>query len=388
MRTLGLMTGEDYAAQLRSDDEQFQLLLSDVAVPETWFFRGGQVFAHLARRVADVLRQRKQDQTYRILSVPCSTGEEPYSMAIALVEAGVRPASWEIEGVDVCSRHLEVARGARFGSFSFRQMPAPLQNRYFKAVEGGRELDSVIRSRVRFRPGNLADPLFLGGEGAFDLILCRNLFIYLTPDARRQALNTILRLLAADGWLCTGHADPIDVEHSGFTRTGPGAYFLYRRTAESRQAGKKLQGVNGSRPKAVKRKYTTTKLHSDHRTIARSGHLDARVPSAASAAVADLLVQARQQADRGRLAEALASCQEELTRVGPSADLYSLMGVIYQARQENGEAVRCYQRALYMNREHPEALTHLMLLVQERGDGAQAERLRRRLERVASGGEA
>src|SRR5262249_43936503 len=102
----------------------------------------------------------------------------------------------------------------------------------------------------------------------------------------------------------------------------------------------------------------------------------------------DLLGRARQQADSGQLADALASCQEQLARVGPSADLYSLMGVIHQARRENDEAVRCYQRALYLVGEHTEALAHLMLLSQARGDNAQAERLRRRLERAAPGGDA
>src|SRR5262249_46302303 len=81
MRALGLTTAEAYAARLGADVEEFQLLLADVAVPETWFFRGGQVFAHLAGRVADVVRQRSFGRRYRILSVPCSTGEEPYSLA-------------------------------------------------------------------------------------------------------------------------------------------------------------------------------------------------------------------------------------------------------------------------------------------------------------------
>jgi chemotaxis protein methyltransferase WspC len=373
MRALGLTTGEDYAARLVGDWEQFQLLLADVAVPETWFFRGGQVFAHLAERVAEVVRQRERENAYRILSVPCSTGEEPYSLAIALAEAGASAAAWEIDAVDVCSRHLEVARRARFGKFSFRQTPSMLRDRYFHPVEGGWELDARICSRVRFRQGNLADPLFLAGEASFDLILCRNLFIYLTPDARRQALNTIVRLLAADGWLCMGHADPFDFQDSRFMRVGPGAYFLYCRVAGPA-------------------KQPPTVLESPESRSAERGARSARQPALRAArfvlpaSPVDFLDRARQQADGGRLAEALLSCQEQLACVGPSADLYSLMGVIHQARQEEEEAVRCYHRALYLEPEHAEALRHLMLLSQERGDGVQAERLRRRLERVAPGG--
>jgi chemotaxis protein methyltransferase WspC len=298
-----------------------------------------------------------------MLSVPCSTGEEPYSLAIALADAGVAPAFWEIQAVDVSSGHLEIARRARFGNFSFRQTPSVLRERYFQPTDGGWELDCGIRGRVRFRQGNLLDPRLLAGEEGFDLILCRNLFIYLNLEARRQAVNTLVRLLAADGWLCTGHADPLDLQDSRFTRTGPAGYFLYRRV---------------TRPASQPPTPLTPNLAVPASAVA----------SVEAASPGNLLEQARRHADGGRLAEALVSCQEQVLRVGPSADLYSLMGIIHQARQERDEAMRCFQRALYLQRDHTEALTHLMLLSQERGDGMQAERLRRRLEQVAPGGEA
>jgi chemotaxis protein methyltransferase WspC len=110
--------------------------------------------------------------------------------------------------------------------------------------------------------------------------------------------------------------------------------------------------------------------------------LDIPVPSV------NLLARARQQADGGQLDEALATCQMHLSQSSPSADAFSLLGVIHQARRESDEAVRCFQRALYLEPAHRDALTHLMLLCQEQGDYAQAERLRRRLDRPVSGGEA
>ncbi|HLJ95069.1 MAG TPA: CheR family methyltransferase [Gemmataceae bacterium] len=368
MRALGLTAPEAYATRLAGDAEEFQILLADVAVPETWFFRGGEVFTYLAGHVGDAVRQQGSGKRFRILSVPCSTGEEPYSLAIALTEAGVLPASWEIEALDLSFGHVKTARQARFGKFSFRQTTPALRDRYFKPVESCWELDPRIRSRVRFRQGNLLDPQFLVNEESFDLILCRNLFIYLHPDARQQALNTIIRLLAADGWLCVGHADRLDIHNACLTRAGPESYFLYRRAA-----------------------LPASPAPTVSKTLAPP-NLDHTVPESALAAAEGsspvaLLEHARQQADSGKLADALASCQEQLARVGPSADLYSLMGVIHQAQQEQDAAVRCYQRALYLDRDHPEALAHLMLLSQERGDGVQAERLRRRLKRVTPGGD-
>ena len=110
-------------------------------------------------------------------------------------------------------------------------------------------------------------------------------------------------------------------------------------------------------------------------------------PPSTPPAVVDSLAAARQLADSGQLADALACCREDLGRSGPSADLYSLMGVIQQAMQERDEAIRCFQRALYLKPTHAEAMAHLLLLCQEQGDDDQAQRLRQRLERVVPGGE-
>jgi chemotaxis protein methyltransferase WspC len=379
---LGLAGTTAYAARLAVDPQELQVVLADVAVPETWFFRGGAVFDYLARRVADAGPIRASGTRFRTLSVPCSTGEEPYSFAIALAEAGVPPGACEIEAVDLSAAHLDKARRARFSDFSFRQTPPGLCQRYFRPVDGGWELDPAIRAGVRFRQGNLLDPGLLAGAGPFDLIFCRNLFIYLHREARRQVLDTLAGLLAPDGRLCTGHAEPLEFQDTRFTPAGPPEYFLYR-----------MAPTPVTRPLAIPAWSPPPRLEpASPPTVPREGHK----PEALAKGVAafaqpptpvELLDRARRQADGGQLADALASCREQLAGSGPSADLYSLMGLIHQARGERGEAVVCYQRALYMEREHAEALSHLMLLYQEQGNHAQAERLRRRLGHT-SGGEA
>jgi chemotaxis protein methyltransferase WspC len=100
----------------------------------------------------------------------------------------------------------------------------------------------------------------------------------------------------------------------------------------------------------------------------------------------DALTRARQLADAGQLDGALAACQAHLAGAGPSADLFSLQGVIHQARHERAEAAACFRKALYLDPAHAEALTHLIFLCEEDGDLAAAERLRRRLRRTAAGG--
>ena len=200
-----------------------------MVVSETWFLRGGELFAYLAEHARTTLRGRGPNGVFRALSVPCSTGEEPYSLAIALADLGLSPARFRIDGVDISPRAINQARRGVFGQLSFRQTPPEVRHRHFRPVEGGWEIDPFLRSCVRFSSGNLLDPSFRGLERPYDLIFCRNLFIYLHPAAREQGLAVLTRLLAPQGLLCLGHAESLDPEDGRFERVGPDGFFLYRR---------------------------------------------------------------------------------------------------------------------------------------------------------------
>jgi len=375
MRALGLSDPAAYAARLAGDAEEFASLVDEVIIPETWFFRGGPLFHYLADHVKTTLRGRPAGRPFRALSVPCSTGEEPYSLALALHEAGVPAADRTILGVDLSRRCLERARAGSYGDFSFRQTDPDLRRRSFRPAGGRWQIDAGVRDGVEFREGNLLDPLLLAGEAPFDLVLCRNLFIYLLPAARRQAVQTLERLLAPDGLLCVGYAEPLELLAPQFRRVGPEECFLYRRGQAPPLASEPpgLPRRSGRRGQAPPLAPPLAGRDSGARPAARSAE--------------DLLAEARRRADQGELAEALAACRTHLDRAGPSAALYALLGAVHQARREPDEAVRCFQNALYLDPDHVEALAHLMLLCQERGDGARVALLRRRLERVAAGGE-
>ena len=166
-----------------------------------------------------------------MLSVPCAAGQEPYSLAIALKERGLAPARCQIVGVDVSPRQVLQAQQGVFSNFSFRELDPVLRDRYFREEADGWNLRPALRQRVRFTTGNMVDPQFLLGERPFDLIFCRNLLIYLHPAARRQVLDTLDRLLAPTGLVCTGSAEPLAHLDARFVATGPQEYFLYRRAS-------------------------------------------------------------------------------------------------------------------------------------------------------------
>jgi chemotaxis protein methyltransferase WspC len=381
MRALRLTDAIAYAGRLAGDADAFAALVERLVVPETWFFRGAGLFEELARIVARFTGGRP----FRALSVPCSSGEEPYSLAIALAEAGVPPERWSIEGYDLSPRLIAAARRGLFREFSFRQTEPSLRERYFRPISDGWELAESIRGRVRFDVGNIADLAFLPGvSGAYDLILCRNLLIYLTPAARTQALTTVERLLVPGGLFAVGVAEPQALVDRPFRRAGTQPHFLFRYEAAGRP-----KSLDESRLKVVPK------------------HAPARHPSASLAAAAssvaalreagrphrgqlqkspvrgadDALDRARRLADAGRLDDALS----EVAQAGATADAFSLVGVIQQARGDRAAAAVAFRKALYLDPAHREALTHSMLLADQRGDTDRAAVLRERLGRT--GGE-
>jgi chemotaxis protein methyltransferase WspC len=357
MKALGARDGDAYAARLRHDDAEFAALLDEVVVPETWFFRGGDVFGYLAGLIRSALLSRP---AFRALSLPCSTGEEPYSLAIALAERRVTGCA--IDGVDISPRNLDEARRGVFGELSFRQTPPALRGRYFSAVPGGWELDPAIRPAVRFLPGNVLDPLLLPAA-SYDLILCRNLFIYLGPAARQRALANLDRMLAPGGLLGLGFAEPIDRADRRFEPAGPADLFLYRRPpATLPPPAVPLLPAPRPAPLLLPQPRRAEPPPEPARTIER----------------------ARLAADRGSYEEAYTLCDRLLAESGPDADTYALMGVIQQARHLTEEARRHLERALYLAPNHREALFHLLLLHEQRGDAERAGVLRRRLERAGS----
>jgi chemotaxis protein methyltransferase WspC len=372
MRLCGVEDAFAYAGLLAADAQEFQALAEEVSVPETWFFRGGfDLFAHLAAIVRDALSTNPARPPFRILSAPCSSGEEPYSLAIALAEAGVAPSAWTMEGIDFSSRALEKARAGRYRAFSFRQTDAELRARYFRALENDWEIAPAMREQVRFRQGNLSEPL--AAEPQYDLIFCRNLLIYLHEAARGQVLANLDRLLAPEGILCTGPAEPVSRMDGRFELLDVEPFCLYRRA-----------GSVGER-RGVSPPWTGQPQQLHYPRQAYAAPLANHAPGPEGP---DPLTHARQLADAGKIDQGLALCTAHLQNAGPSAGAYALSGILRQALHEDDEAVRCYERALYLDPRHVEALTHLMLLCRKRGELDRAEILRRRLQESQSRGEA
>lgn len=170
---------------------------------ETFWFRDRGHFELLKERLlADLSRQRFR--TLRIWSAACSTGQEPYSIAITALEAvregWLSRANLRIVGTDLSQQVLKTAADAVYSDLSLsRGLPEPLRQRYFQPHANGWRLKPEVRALVRFQPFNLLKPYT--ALGRFDLIFCRNVLIYFTPETKRDILQRLAAALEPGGYL-------------------------------------------------------------------------------------------------------------------------------------------------------------------------------------------
>jgi chemotaxis protein methyltransferase WspC len=376
MAALGICTPEEYRTAVATSSDEFQELIEAIVVPETWFFRHPEAFAELAAIGDRWIRESAR--TLRLLSVPCSTGEEPYSMAIALLERGIPPERFVVDAVDISKRNVLAGERGLFGRNSFRSDSAPALNHVVSVRKRYRIADAVQR-QVRFRHGNLLAEDFLAQHGPYDAVFCRNLLIYFDADAQRRALRTVDRLLAPEGVLFVGPADGFAALTFGFAPAGRSGAFSYCRPAANARRAQPSSTVSALRPR---------------RNVRVPSHAPARKPQVTKPGAADVtgsvpeervtLARARDLADAGRLREAAEACAMYLKSNGPCADAYYLLGLLADAEKDAASATNWYRKALYLNPHHADALAQLALLSAQQGRGEQATVLNARARRAAS----
>lgn len=361
VRATGAGSAEAYASRWLGNPAEFQALVNRVVVPETWFFRMPESFAEIERRAREVAAEGR---TFRAACIPCSTGEEPYSLALTLGDSGLSPDAWEIDAADASTEAVAAARRGIYREPSMRSVPTAIRDRHFRAGPGGWELSTAIRDRVRITTGNVLDStLFEERAGEYDAVFCRNLLIYLTPAARSTALDHLTRLLRPDGVLAVGHAEPGCLANRGFAAVGSPAAFTFARTAAPAPASI-LSTWNWSPPAPVPAMPAPAK--------------SPQLPPTPT------LSDARDLANRGDLTAALAECQRIVT-VTPSADGYALLGTILLARGDRPAARAALRKALYLDPNHPEALAQSLAAALAEGDATQAAALRARLDKLPRG---
>jgi chemotaxis protein methyltransferase WspC len=221
-----------YWERLCASDRELQALIEAIVVPETWFFRDHEAFAALVRVVREEWLAKHAQGTLRLLSLPCSTGEEPFSMAMALLDGGLPPARFHIDAVDISTRAIAWAERGLYGKNSFRAKDLGFRDRYFEPVERGHRLSDVVRRQVTFRHGNLLSSGGLRGAQGYDVIFCRNMLIYFDEASQRETIEAMYDCLSPGGYICLGHSESMSRMSSLFRPRKFGEVILYQKPME------------------------------------------------------------------------------------------------------------------------------------------------------------
>jgi chemotaxis protein methyltransferase CheR len=225
------------ALRFEASGAELQHLTNLMTVNETYFFREEYQFECLVRSILPEITKRKRDRSpIRIWAVPSSSGEEPYSIALYLLEYWAGINDWDIEIIssDIDTRILDHARTGLYSDRSVQNLPEKLRRKYFARTMQGHQICDDLREAVEFTRVNLSDRAETRSYRNFDVIFCRNLLIYFDDASRRTAAETFYDAMNPGGFVCLGHSESMSRISSLFNvRKFPEA-IVYQKPTEVR----------------------------------------------------------------------------------------------------------------------------------------------------------
>ena len=381
MRRIGVSDVIAFVGLLAQDGPVFDDLMAEVTIGETYFFRETAQFGVLRETIIpDLASRRAPGEKIRVWSAGCSTGEEPYSLAIALAEANVDSY---VVGTDVSRERLGAARRGEYRRWSFRGVAESVIERHFRKSADGFVLAPDVRRAVDFRYLNLASdcyPNLSSGVWGMDLIFCRNVLIYFDRETIARVAASMLASLADGGWIVLGSADPPlnDFVNCEVLRTKAG--LVYRHATAKSSASpfggrpqspvvepRQLRRVESDPFVAVAPQHEPPK-HGEPRDDT-AGHGVQRDDSAKNDAQT-----VRALANAGRLADAGRACAAALDVHRDNAELHYLHAILLAEGGQFTESARAAKRALYLERDMIVAHLALGTALLREGDATAAQR--------------
>ncbi len=371
MAAAGIADVAAYRAALERP-AMFAALADRLTVGETYFYRDPSHFALLRQEVLPTLERKKGRRAARAWSAGCSTGEEPYTLAMIFADCGFGAAS-TILATDLSTAALDKARRGCYRPWSLRG--SPLARRHLVDEGGLLCVDDAIKRAVDFRALNLAAPGWPSvetGTLGLDLILCRNVLIYLAPDAIEAIARRLFDALADDGWLILGPSDPALDRFAPFVVEVRDEVIVYRRM-EARPATAPRPATWRPRVKSAPKTPTLPARRATPAPTAPVRPPTTPAPSDDEAAV-------RAIAYRDGTPAAVRALTEQLRRRPMAAELHYLHALLLTDLGRLDDAVEATRRVLYLQPDI--VVAHLLLGTLQRRRGAFAEA--RRALQVAS----
>lgn len=228
---LGFDSLLDYYYLLRYDDQggrELQRLVETLVVHETYFFREPEPLQVLVRSILPEMLAQSPADPLRVWCAACATGEEPYSLAMMIAQAGLQDRV-QVTASDLSERALEHARAGRYGPRSLRRMPANAPFRRALEDAGGVRVPDDVRARVEWARVNLVDPEEVRALGSFDVVLCRNVMIYFSDATVVRVAQSLADVIRPGGVLVVGTAESLLRFGTAFQCEERAGAFFYRR---------------------------------------------------------------------------------------------------------------------------------------------------------------
>src|SRR4051794_24105396 len=334
--------------------DERQALVDEVTIPETHFFRNPpQIRALRTHVLPELLRHAASTRRLRIWSAGCSTGEEPYTVAMLLRELLPATSGWDVQvlATDVSTRAIAAAEAGRYGERAFVMTEPVDQQRFFWLDTDSR--DFVVRDEVRdlveFRHHNLVTDPPPFGPGEVDLVLCRNVTIYFDRTTTKRLMQRLHGSLHDGGYLFLGHAETLWQLSSDFALVSLGDAFVYRRAdpdSERRAVLPDRRTEDEPRPTRADRRRGPV----DRRAVAT---LVQTLPSP------DPLVAVRTAVAEGRYADAADLAADVVTVTPLRSEAHYLHGLALCNLGNDGQALVMLRKAVYLDAD--DGFAHFLL---------------------------
>ncbi|MFQ3574067.1 MAG: CheR family methyltransferase [Thermodesulfovibrionales bacterium] len=357
-----------------SDTEKTELI-RHLTIGETYFLRDPQVFKGLKSVILpDIIKQKGFDDVIKIVTVGCSTGEEPYSIAIT-INRSFPYLKTKIIGLDINEESIKKAISGIYTKWSFRKSPKWLMESYFtKNADGTYEINDKIKQMVEFRKFNIADkdrPFHIAFP-ATDIVFCRNVIMYFSEDVRRQIAKTIYLSLNDKGWLVVSPTEASHRIFSQFSTINTTGAIFYKKS-------KQITDTTLSKTETLKQE----PIHQEKIKQTHYPHIKIRddvEPSISSRDnqrdnITDILDSAIKKANMGRFDEAERLLLDIVRIDNLNIDTYLLLASIAEERGDFQNAEYAIKKVIYINPNHPVAyfrLGNLMLKLGRRHDARKA----------------
>lgn len=374
MQKSGINNSKDFAQSISNNNYILQELIEELKVPETWFFRDVECYNYIKSTFVNHQKRYSKSNPLRMLSVPCSTGEEPYSAVMLAFENNIPADSIQIVACDISHKSLDFAKKGVFRKTSFRNDYFGFQEKYFTEENGYFKISEKVSNVPQFIAQNLVKNDFLVGESKFDFIFCKNLLIYLNDEARDKVLVNIKRLLKDDGVLLVGLSEINYFTRNGFEQIKHNMAFACRLSKSNVDYISDLTSIKSIPVYPRQKNVNSIKKSIKH--IQKSESKNTVSSNLYTIENVKLL------ADKGDFYGAEKICNLIIQNEYTNHEALYYMGLIMNALKDSHKATEYFKKVLYLMPNHYESLIHISLIYESIGDSERSELYRSRAERV------